>query len=169
MSRSWGRRWACIGLVAVGSLGAALMVNVLIKTGARPRLAEILGEQEPEITVYGERSCGCCLVWARHLRQAGFEVSAVEGDRSNPVRQTFAARPELLSCHTAIVGGYVIEGHVPVEVIVRLLRERPDLVGLAVSGMPAGSTGMGMVEKNADSYDIIALDRSGGVSVYARR
>lgn len=169
MSRFRGKSWSYIGLVAVGSLGAALLVTVLVEAGARPRLAETLGDRKAEITVYGERSCGCCVEWVRHLRKAGFEVSVAEGNESHPARRTFEARPELASCHTAIVAGYAIQGHVPVEVIVRLLRERPDIVGLAVPGMPAGSPGMGMGEERAEPYDVIALDRGGNVSVYARR
>jgi hypothetical protein len=161
--------WSHVGLVAAGFLGTALFVTVTVQTGARPRLAETLGDRKPEITVYRDRSCGCCDEWVRHIRQAGFEVSVADVDDSPSARQMFGARQELLSCHTAIVAGYAIEGHVPVEVIVRMLRERPDVVGLAVSGMPAGSPGMGMGVEPVEAYDVIALDRYGNTSIYARR
>jgi len=161
--------WGHVGLLAIGFVGAAFLVFALVETGARPRLAETLGGEKPEITVYGRRSCACCAEWVRHLREAGFEVSVQEADESQAVRRTFEARPELLSCHTAIVAGYVIEGHVPVDVIVRMLRERPAVVGLAVPGMPAGSPGMGMGSEPAELYNVIASDRNGSVSVYARR
>jgi hypothetical protein len=97
---------------------------------------------EADITVHKDPNCGCCSKWVDHLRAAGFSVDAQDTTDLARVKQEHGVPPELASCHTAIVGGYVIEGHVPALAIRRLLAERPDAKGLAVPGMPIGSPGM---------------------------
>ena len=97
---------------------------------------------EAEITVHKDPNCGCCSGWVDHLRAAGFSVDAQDTTDLARVKQQHGVPPELASCHTAIVGGYVVEGHVPALAIRRLLAERPDAKGLAVPGMPVGSPGM---------------------------
>jgi hypothetical protein len=97
---------------------------------------------EADITVHKDSNCGCCSGWVEHLRAAGFSVDARDTADVARVKQQHGVPPELASCHTAIVGGYVIEGHVPALAIRRLLAERPDASGLAVPGMPVGSPGM---------------------------
>jgi hypothetical protein len=97
---------------------------------------------EADITVHKDPNCGCCTGWVEHLRAAGFSVDARDTADVARVKQQHGVPPELASCHTAIVGGYVIEGHVPAPAIRRLLAERPDASGLAVPGMPVGSPGM---------------------------
>ena len=102
-----------------------------------------------------------------HLQDNGFEVDAIEVEQMSVVKARFGISPDLAGCHTAEVGGYTIEGHVPADVIRRLLKERPDIAGLAVPGMPPGSPGMeGPVSV---PYDVIAFDGEGGRSVYAKR
>lgn len=104
-----------------------------------------------------------------HLRANGFPVQVENRDDLAAVKRQHAVPEALSSCHTALVEGYVIEGHVPADVIDRLLRERPRVAGLAVPGMPLGSPGMEAPGRAPESYQILAFDRSGRVSVFARR
>jgi hypothetical protein len=104
-----------------------------------------------------------------HLRANGFPVKPVDLDDLGPVKRQHGVPRALGSCHTALVEGYVVEGHVPADVIDRLLRERPRITGLAVPGMPIGSPGMETPGERPERYDVIAFERSGRTSVYARR
>jgi hypothetical protein len=119
-----------------------------------------------EVTVYKSPTCGCCKNWVAHLRANGFTVKAVDVADVTSYKLANGVGPALASCHTAIVDGYVIEGHVPAQDIKRLLRERPKVTGLAAPGMPSGSPGMEQGYK--DPYDVVSFDKSGRVSVYAR-
>jgi len=94
------------------------------------------------ITVYRTPTCGCCLAWVDHLRESGFAVSVEEMPDLAPIKRDLGVPEDLESCHTATVGGYVVEGHVPAEDIRRLLASKPNAKGLAVPGMPIGSPGM---------------------------
>jgi hypothetical protein len=96
----------------------------------------------PVVTVHKDPNCGCCSGWADHLRAAGFPVEVHEATDLAPIKQQHGIPPELAACHTAVVSGYAIEGHVPALAIQRLLAERPNARGLAVPGMPVGSPGM---------------------------
>jgi hypothetical protein len=96
----------------------------------------------PQVIVHRDPSCGCCGAWAEHLRRAGFAVKIVESRNLDAIKQRLQVPADLISCHTAEVAGYVIEGHVPAVAIQRLLSERPQATGLAVPGMPTGSPGM---------------------------
>ena len=104
-----------------------------------------------------------------HLRAAGFEVKEQNVDALGPIKQRFGVPAALQSCHTAVVDPYVIEGHVPADLIQRLLRERPAVVGLAVPGMPVGAPGMEAPGRPAECYDVLTFDRSGRTAVFARR
>ncbi|NIS01105.1 MAG: DUF411 domain-containing protein, partial [Gemmatimonadetes bacterium] len=90
-----------------------------------------------KITVYKSPSCGCCAEWVQHLRRNGFSVTAVDQDDLSGIKARHGIGPELQSCHTGVVDGYAIEGHVPADDIWRLLAERPDALGLTAPGMPA--------------------------------
>lgn len=119
-----------------------------------------------DITVYKSPSCGCCQKWAAHLKKAGFSV-AVENRQDMPsVKRSFGVRPQHQSCHTAITGGYVIEGHVPSADIALLLKTRPSVSGLFVPGMPVGAPGM--KGRSNDSYAVLAVDRHGNEQIFAR-
>lgn len=122
----------------------------------------------PQVKVFKSPSCGCCAAWVDHMMANGFSVSVTEvPDTSGPRR--LAGIPDRLgSCHTARVGGYSVEGHVPAGDIQRLLKERPDAVGLAVPGMPAGSPGMEVPGGRKDRYDVLLIDRKGGTHVWSR-
>lgn len=104
-----------------------------------------------------------------HLRQNGFPVTTVDVDDVRPIKRRHAVPAALESCHTALVEGYVVEGHVAADLIDRLLRERPRIAGLAVPGMPLGSPGMESPGQAPERYDVIAFERSGRTSVFARR
>ena len=121
------------------------------------------------IEVLKSASCGCCVSWGNHMRQAGFTVTEVD----LPLAELNAAKVEAglkqgqTSCHTAKIDGYVIEGHVPAHEVQRLLDERPDAVGLTVPDMPYGSPGMGEAGEDADPYDVLLVKRDGTTEVYA--
>ncbi|HEY5635407.1 MAG TPA: DUF411 domain-containing protein [Burkholderiales bacterium] len=119
------------------------------------------------VTVYKSPTCGCCGEWVKHLKSNGFKVEAHDVADLDPIKQKLGVRPELASCHTATVGGYTIEGHVPASDIRRLLAERPkDAKGLAVPGMPVGSPGM--ETGPAQPYATLLFDKAGGTRVFAR-
>ena len=126
-------------------------------------------DQEPAVSrsiqVYKSPTCGCCEQWISHLEANGFEVVAKDLPDVSVVKRQNGLPPSLASCHTAIVGGYVVEGHVPAADIERLLREKPKIVGLAVPGMPIGSPGM--EGPKPEAYDVIAFDGQGHQQVYA--
>ena len=124
------------------------------------------GVSAAEIIVYKSPTCGCCKLWIEHLEQNGFKVKAYNTENVVAHKQRLGLLPELASCHTAVVNGYVIEGHVPAADIKRLLREKPKIAGLAVPGMPMGSPGMEGTVKEA--YEVKAFDKKGRVSTYAR-
>lgn len=111
------------------------------------------------VQVYKSASCGCCGAWVEHMRRAGFSVRATDVDDLDAVKARFGVPDELASCHTAIVAGYVVEGHVPAGDVRRLLAERPRATGLAVPGMPIGSPGMEQ-GNTREPYQTILFDRS---------
>lgn len=106
-------------------------------------------------------SCGCCSGWADHIRAAGFPVEIKETAEINRLKARLGVPQALASCHTAEVGGYVIEGHVPVGAIMRLLAEKPQAKGLAVPGMPIGSPGMAVEGAAPDTYEVVLFGPSG--------
>jgi len=122
-------------------------------------------QDAPLVSVYKSPACGCCGEWMKHMRANGFRVETREIADVAPVRRRYGVPDELASCHTAVVGGYAIEGHVPASDIQRLLRDRPKVRGLAVPGMVAGSPGM---EQGAPQpYATLAFDDRGS-RIYMR-
>ena len=119
-----------------------------------------------EMVVYKSPSCKCCDKWVDHMRDAGYKVTTRDDNNMDSIKSTYGIMPGLRSCHTAVVEGYVVEGHVPADDIKRLLQERPAVAGLAAPGMPMGSPGMEGPYK--DPYNIIAFDRNGRTTIYAR-
>jgi hypothetical protein len=121
----------------------------------------------PPITIYKSPTCGCCAKWVEHLKAAGFTPTVHDTDDMDAVKRKQGVPKALESCHTALAGGYIIEGHVPAADVLRLLRERPaGIRGLAAPGMPAGSPGMEMGGR-ADRFDVIAFGRDGSTRVFA--
>jgi hypothetical protein len=122
--------------------------------------------ERTELVVYKSATCGCCKDWIRHLETNGFAVTGYDVQDLAQLKRQNGVSPQLGSCHTARVGGYVIEGHVPAQDIKRLLADRPGVAGLAVPGMPAGSPGMEGPRK--DPYNVYTFDKTGNIAVYAR-
>ncbi|MES9870093.1 MAG: DUF411 domain-containing protein [Sedimenticola sp.] len=120
-----------------------------------------------EIVVYKSPTCGCCNDWIKHLEKNGFSVQAHDKNIMSEIKQELGVPRRLQSCHTAKVNGYVIEGHVPADLISKMLREKPQIKGLSVPGMPMGSPGMEGPRK--DDYNIVTFTESGKTSVYASR
>jgi len=143
---------------------------LLLGAGAATLLAACAQGAEPlAIQVYKTPFCGCCTKWVEALRAAGLKPSINELDDLTPVRATYGVDDTLSSCHTARIGGYTIEGHVPPSDILRLLQERPKALGLAVPGMPIGSPGMEMPGAVAEPYaTLLLLDAKGATRVFAR-
>ena len=130
-------------------------------------LASVAHAAAQEIDVYKRTTCGCCAKWVEHLRSNGFTPHVHELEDIDPIKHKLGVAPELSSCHTAQIGGYVIEGHVPADLIRKLLKEHPDARGLAVPSMPAGAPGMEGASKMA--YDVLLIKRDGTYSLYAHR
>ena len=119
-----------------------------------------------EVVMYKNPGCQCCTGWAGHMERAGFSVTETPTDQLAAIKLEQGIPYTMGSCHTAIVNGYVIEGHVPVADVKRLLSEKPDAKGLAVPGMPAGSPGM--ESPNPEPYKVYLIGKDGNSSVYAQ-
>jgi hypothetical protein len=120
----------------------------------------------PEVVMYKPVSCDCCSGWAEHLRAEGFHVVTKKREDMDIIKEKYGVTDKLASCHTAIIDGYVIEGHVPAADVERLLKERPDIVGLTAPGMPMKSPGMQAVGKAPKGYDVLAFDKDGKSKVF---
>jgi len=121
----------------------------------------------PEMTVWKSPSCGCCAKWIQHLQSSGFTIKVIDEPAMSPLKSSLGIAPEHQSCHTAKVGNYLVEGHVPAADILRLLQEKPAIIGLTVPGMPVGSPGMEMGDR-FDPFDVIAIVSSSEQRVFAR-
>jgi hypothetical protein len=119
-----------------------------------------------KITVYKSPSCGCCKAWVTYIEERGFSALVHDVDDVTPYKKQYHVPDALQSCHTAVVGDYVIEGHVPADLIHKVLKEKPAFLGLATPGMPQSAPGMDMGKV---PYDVIAFTRNGKTSVYAKR
>jgi len=119
-----------------------------------------------EITVYKSPTCGCCKKWISHLKSNGFKVTAYDVKDVAPIKQRSGVKPSQASCHTALIGGYVVEGHVPAKDIKRMLKEKPNITGLTVPGMVVGSPGMEQGSRK-DPYKVMTINKSGPSKVYA--
>lgn len=120
-----------------------------------------------EVVMYKNEGCQCCTKWGDHMMEGEFTVEEVPTPVLMQVKQENGISRELASCHTALVDGYVVEGHVPIEDVRRLLEERPDAIGLAVPGMPVGSPGMETPGRTPDNYDVLLVNKDGSTSVFA--
>jgi len=121
--------------------------------------AETVSKSLPRIVVYKSASCGCCDKWVSYLKENGFIVETHTTNEMETIKSQYGIAPKLQSCHTSLIGGYVIEGHVPVEAILKLLDEKPEIKGIAVPGMPNGSPGMEGGYKEA--YTVYAYTENG--------
>lgn len=121
----------------------------------------------PEVTVYKSPTCGCCSDWVAHLRDNGFSVTVKDEVNMKPIKRRAKIPQDLAACHTASVGNYIVEGHVPAEQVKRLLREKPDVHGISVPGMPTGSPGMERGDY-VEPYSVVGFTASGDTTVMAR-
>lgn len=145
---------------------SAAVLSVGLLLGSTTSIAQ---SSAPSVDVYKSPTCGCCSKWVDHLRQHGFATRVTDlSDQALDQLKTKHGVPRTAqSCHTATVGGYVVEGHVPAAEIRRLLKERPAVAGIAVAGMPLGSPGMEAPGSPAQVYNVIAFDKQGSVRVFA--
>jgi hypothetical protein len=123
----------------------------------------------PKMTVYKSPTCGCCAKWVAHMRNAGFDVTVNDVQNVGEIKAQHHVPADAQSCHTALVGSYVVEGHVPADVVKQLLKEKPAVTGLAVPGMPIGSPGMESADGNKQAYNVVSFDKAGKTQVYAVR
>ncbi len=123
-------------------------------------------DEGADMHVYKTATCGCCSKWVDHMRAAGFTVSVENVTDITAVKRQTGVPLDLASCHTAVIGDYVVEGHVPAHVVRAFLAEEPEVLGIAVPGMPIGSPGM--EGPNPRPYDVLAFDRDGNRGVFER-
>ena len=147
--------------LAVASLAVVLVAGTVAA----------LPMQQPRpipITMYKSPTCGCCSAWGDHMKANGFVVTVRETENLAPIKADAGVPGRLQACHTAIVEGYVVEGHVPADLVKKMLQEKPRVVGIGVPGMPSGSPGM---EQGAprQAYDVLLFDAQGRTTVYAKR
>ena len=142
---------------------AVLLAVVMLASGA----AWAQRDQKPTIEVFKTPTCGCCRIWVEHLRSNGFTVRTTDLDDLSGIKAKHGVPSKLQSCHTGVVNGYVVEGHVPAADIQRMLKERRKVAGLAVPGMPIGSPGMEVKGVTPQPYDVMAFEKGGKSTVYA--
>ena len=160
-------------------LGTALAGAATIALGSRELVAQAQQASSQRktlpagipkaITIYKDPNCGCCTEWVKHVQASGFDATVRDTPDMTAVKASLGVPATLHSCHTAKVGAYVVEGHVPADLIVRMLQEKKtDVRGLAVPCMPAGSPGMEMGSRK-DKYDVMQFDKAGKARVFASR
>ena len=131
--------------------------------------AQTRAQGRPQLTVYKSATCGCCRNWVEHMKANGFDVKAIDVDDIDAVKRERGVPASAASCHTGIVNGYFVEGHVPADAVLRMLKEKPAIAGIAVPGMPVGSPGMEVPSGQTQPYAIVSVDRSGKTAIYERR
>jgi len=141
--------------------GIALLLAILA-LGTAPVQAG-----ENQMTVYKSPTCGCCKEWVKYMKANGFEMTTYDVKDLGPLKRMSGVTPQLASCHTAFIGDYVVEGHVPADDIKRLLKEKPEAKGLTAPGMPVGSPGMEQGGKK-QPYNVLLIGKDGRTRVYAR-
>ncbi len=144
-------------IILLASAVLLVVVSGLVVAQQRGAKASVL--------VYKTPTCGCCAKWVGHMERAGFEVETRDLDNLTPIKAQYGVQRSFSSCHTAIVDGYIVEGHVPPVYVEKLLEERPDVKGITVPGMPIGSPGM--EGPNPQPYDVLSFDAEGNTAVFA--
>ncbi len=151
----------------------SLALVLILTAGGGQALADRAGEGDrpveatpTEVTVFRSPTCGCCGLWADHMRESGFDVDERMMSDMDGVKQELGVTPAMASCHTAIVGHYILEGHVPASDVQRLLAAQPDVAGIAAPGMPMGSPGMEQ-DGRVDPYTVFSFDEAGNATPFA--
>jgi hypothetical protein len=143
----------------------AVSAGATLALVAAPRLLRAL-DAPVKMTVYKSPSCGCCKAWVSYMQAQGFTADVKDMNDLSEIKRSLGVPAKLESCHTALVGAYVIEGHVPADLVKKILSEKPQIVGLAAPGMPADAPGMG---SGKTPYEVISWDKAGKTSVFAKR
>jgi hypothetical protein len=139
----------------------------LIRLAVAPIVTALpLSRARPPMTVYKSPTCGCCKEWVKHVEKAGFKVTVKDLVDVNPIKKDLGLPLALASCHTAVVGAYLIEGHVPADLIDKLLAEKPKARGLTIPGMPSSAPGMDIP---GQKYDVLIFTSDGKTKIYASR
>lgn len=155
------------GVALIGCVPSASKQEKQAQAGGRDSGSPTPAPRLAAMTIYRDPSCGCCGAWAEIATAAGYQVTLVDRPDMPAVKRQYSVPEALSSCHTAIAAGYAIEGHVPMEDVARLLRERPSAIkGIAVAGMPRGAPGMEMPDGSRDRFQVMAFDAAGRTSVY---
>ena len=136
--------------------------SMIAATGLRPS-----AQKATAVQVFKDPTCGCCALWVEHLRKAGFAATVTDVDDMTAIKAKHRVPSQARSCHTALVGGYVVEGHVPAADVQRMLTQQPAIVGIAVPGMPIGSPGMEVAGMKPQPYDVLAFNKLGETHVFA--
>jgi len=137
-------------------VGAIALLNITVASAAT----------RPAVTMHRSPTCGCCGAWAAYLRRAGFPVTIINETDLAPIKSRAGVPDPLQSCHTAFVDGYVVEGHVPVEAIEKMLSERPPIKGIAVPEMPTGSPGMEIPLMKPEPFKVMAFVQGGSSETF---
>jgi hypothetical protein len=149
------------------------LAGVLLTACAAPASDQAMGGQNAEeqvtsvMTVYSSPTCGCCGDWVSYVEQHGYTVTIEDVQDLTAVKAEHNVPPTVQSCHTAVIDGYIVEGHVPIADIERLLSERPDVVGIAVPGMPVGSPGMEVAGVAPQPFNVVTFDAAGATTIYS--
>lgn len=166
-------------LYALALAGSALLISACNATPATPAAKDAVAAGKatasatashalPVVKVHKDPNCGCCGGWAEHMQAAGFPVEIHDTDDMAAVKQRLGIGDGMMSCHTSEIDGYVVEGHVPVSAIQKLLAERPKARGLVLPGMPIGSPGMESPDGYRQSFTVALLGEDGSLSAFSR-
>jgi hypothetical protein len=138
-----------------------------VDSGQMSPVTDVNAAEPPQLVVYKSPTCGCCSLWVEHMSKAGFDAKVNDVDNMNPIKERVGVPYSMGSCHTAEVGGYFVEGHVPAEQVLRLLKEKPKAKGLTVPAMPIGSPGMEQGDLQ-QPYEVHLVLPDGTTRVYAK-
>lgn len=143
-----------------------LAISLILASGAAICAKKEDSTKPVDIVVYRSPTCGCCEKWLAHLKQNNFNIQDIVTDNVQAIKDKYGVSQEMASCHTAIVDGYVVEGHVPAKDILTLLKTKPKVIGISVPGMPKGTPGMETGEAK-DPYDVISFDRDKRFEIFS--
>ncbi|NOK63526.1 MAG: DUF411 domain-containing protein [Chloroflexi bacterium AL-W] len=152
----------------IGTVG--ILIGLILVACATPIKQQTTTKSQAAqaMVVYKSPTCGCCGDWVRYAEEHGYTVTVKEMQDMTPVKAEHSIPPTMQSCHTTLIDGYVIEGHVPIEDVERLLTERPNVAGIAVPGMPVGSPGMEVAGTEPQPFDVMTFDTDGNTDVFSR-
>jgi hypothetical protein len=154
---------------SIGHRSLLLLVVAVLSAWAGTVWTAAQSTPKPQMTVYKSPTCGCCSKWIAHMQANGFVVKAVDVDDIDAVKREHGVPADATSCHTGIVNGYVVEGHVPADAVQKMLKDKPSIAGIAVPGMPMGSPGMEVPGGQKEAFNVVSFDKAGRIAVYQKR